>query len=331
MGHPHENVDLQIPKKYYRILESAIVLFGIFLAISLFCELIFNKSFVELLINSIRLHAIVKYFFAAVNADAVLKIADSTKLYIVVRHLLAVINTDAVLKIAEAIGLSSIPIACIYASLDKIELGFSYRELLKHLFPCYNWFAMIHLISVLCCMWLATVKLLESSVLALIIILVGCLLQWDILDNILLSTEKRRKIALHYWRNLVGQNKTEEIDYLQFVVLRMADSISVSTDKSYKEVLNTFSIITCEFVNVWVNKYDAVQKGKWELIRQIENIWKHLLVRKDIHEQILFSAEVLKQCIEDKNYDLVCAGYVICLCGEKVIDFPDKEDRKSVV
>lgn len=254
---------------------------------------------------------------------------DSSLVEAASMNFLAMVNTDAVQAVAEAVGLSSIPIACIYASLDQTELGFHYRELLEELYPYYDWFVVIHLVSVLCCLWTASAGLLEASLLSLAIILVGCLLQWNTLKNIPLSAEERRKIALSRWLRYIRENKDGELDYLKLMVLRMADSIDVSTDKSYLKVLEIFSHILCEFAAEWDKPGRA--GGQQELVGQIQTIWRHLLARKEAHEQFLFSAEVLRQCAGDRNYDLICAGYVIYLCEDAVMDSGEDHGESTLL
>lgn len=48
------------------------------------------------------------------------------------------VNSNAILKVSEAVGLSSLPIAGIYAAWGRNELGLRYSELLHAVFPKYS-------------------------------------------------------------------------------------------------------------------------------------------------------------------------------------------------
>lgn len=116
------------------------------------------------------------------------------------RFILSITNLEAVLSISQTVGFSSVLIVWVYSSFDKEQLGFRYSELLQELYPNYNLFVLSHFCSVVSAIGLSKAKYLESAIVSLIILLLGCALQWKALENLILFEDKREKIACDKWQ-----------------------------------------------------------------------------------------------------------------------------------
>lgn len=108
-------------------------------------------------------------------------------------------NEEAIQEVAKTIGISSILVIWIYAELGREQLGVKYSELLKNICPYYHLFVIIHIVTVLVCIWVTELKFIESSSLALLVISFGLVQQAIILITFILTPALRERLALDYW------------------------------------------------------------------------------------------------------------------------------------
>lgn len=161
-------------------------------------------------------HSILLYSFRKI--PHVLQILTSVR---------SIISSSSIIEVTKAIGLSSVLMGWIYSSLDKEELGLRYRYLLEFHYRHYGFFVILHIASVLICLWLAHVEYIESACIGIIILLSGLILQWRVLRNIVLFSIKRENTAVNAWiylAKVATENKNVE---QQFELLeQMAKAIS---------------------------------------------------------------------------------------------------------
>lgn len=162
-------------------------------------------------------------------------------------RLLVVVKLDSVLNVVKTIGICSTLITWVYSSLDKVELGLKYGELLDELYPRYNMYVLGHFAAILIAIWLCYAKLLESAVIALCIVLLGCCLQWKTLENVVLSSKKRERIAIDRWRNSANDKK-KPYEILG-VANNIAKQINLSGNTAGDNLIGVFADIVADYVN----------------------------------------------------------------------------------
>lgn len=216
----------------------------------------------------------------------------------------SIITTDAILKIAETIGFCSIFIAWIYAVLDKTELGLRYGDLLDELYPGYHWFVLGHLITFLVCVWMSKVHRLESALIALLMIIFSCLLQWKTLENIVLFSKRRQRIALDRWNRLLAESEVKGHNDMLLTIFNMADSISLQAEKGRFEMQRCISNALSRFINLPGLKETQCLQGSVD-------IWERLLKDRERKERIILVQEILKNCPDGSGLGYICIGYIL--------------------
>lgn len=219
------------------------------------------------------------------------------------------ISADAVLKSAETIGFCSILIAWIYAALDKTDFGFRYGDLLEELYPRYHWLVLEHLLAILACVWLAKLSMLTNAMLALLVVLMGCWLQWYALKNIVLSTEERRRVAVDRWNRLNKEALVQNgADGLIGNLYDMAAVISLGTSDSCTKIQKAFS----EALLLWVQNgwsYNLLERRN--LLIDITKIWDTLLCARPENEQRFLVRSILKNCRNSAYLNVVSTGFAL--------------------
>lgn len=237
-------------------------------------------------------------------------LSQKLTLLIVMRR---IVSCEAVLKVSEAVGLLSLPIAGIYASLQREELGLKYEFLLKSTFPEYNLFVLIHFFAVIGCFWLSSVGALESALISLFIVLLGFPLQWKAFCYLILFPEKRAKIAVRAWKRKLNLYNVDITDEPQFNdICTLAQHCLNSDDIYSKEALDTFSYAFLKFASR-LNKQQNVPNPLFQILL----VWDHLLLQRTNAEQKVIVQQVFQMLSnKEKNIDklalgMVCAGYVL--------------------
>lgn len=226
------------------------------------------------------------------------------------------VNIEAITKIGEAIGLCSFLIAWIYASLDKRELGFRYSELLQELYPGYHHFVVLHAVSFIVCMWMCKLGKMEPAALALILLLVGITLQWNVLKNLILFTKKRVKIALDRWKRLVNDasKKSDSKELLRYIHL-MAEALVLGTDSCHRKLFSIFTHATEQYVMC----PKLIESNQWEtLIQDLAKIWCTLLDGRKPSEQGIFVSSVFQECTNELGVQALSLGYLLYLYDKSI-------------
>lgn len=162
----------------------------------------------------------------------------------------SMISSSSIIEVSKAIGFSSVLMGWIYSSLDKEELGLKYRYLLEFHYRHYGFFVILHIASVLICLWLAHVEYIESACIGIIILLSGLILQWRVLSNIVLFSTKREETAVNAWVFLAKTATENNSDEQQFELLeQMAKAISERGIKRCHKIEDAFAIHLLCFAN----------------------------------------------------------------------------------
>lgn len=229
--------------------------------------------------------------------------------------LLPLASAVSVSKIADTIGVCSVLIGWIYASLDKTELGIRYSTLADSCLPGYHIYVAAHFIGVLLCIWLSAAGLVESAVLVLLGVLYDSWLQWDVLWHVILSSKHRRNLAMEVWRTQTGNAK--DAKSLKELALEIA---RVVAEKNIGETLPLQKQLV-EVLIRYVEQYreeDPV-KGLENAIEEISWMFGYLFEKKEMNEQVFLSRYVFSYCEEDcGDYGAICAAYILWLIRDKV-------------
>ncbi len=256
---------------------------------------------------------VVSVVFQGIKATSLVRwIADGCPILSdILNFFQSISSVDAVLKSAETIGFCSILIAWIYAALDKTDFGFRYGDLLEEIYPSYHWFVLEHLFAILTCVWLAKSQLLANAALALLIVLMGCWLQWYALKNIILSANDRRRVAVDRWNRLNKKALNENgIDGLSVNLYRMAAIIPLGTSNHCEDMQKAFS----DALLLWVKEgwsYNLLEQRN--LLMDVSKIWDTLLCAKSENEQRFLVRSVLKNCKDSAYLNIVSTGFALWL------------------
>lgn len=245
--------------KRYGVLVLTIILLALLL-VSIGCELVFRSS---------------------ISAQIRLVFPKWKILWV---HLKPFLGGKGILKVAETIGFSSILVAWIYAALDKTEFGVCYGDLVQEIVPCYVFFVIVHFVCILLCVFLSTVKLIESAWISLAIILLNGGIQCKILLCVILSAERRKRIAIMVWDGRISDaNPTFSLEVPLNIAGAITEEVIDSTEELQKRLSNAMDLII---------KRAA---GHKEAIENIGRIWTRLLYDKTSENQIILSHNILKE------------------------------------
>lgn len=225
------------------------------------------------------------------------------------------INIKAVLKVGEAVGICSFLIAWIHAALDKQELGFRYSELLQEIYPGYYWFVFLHLMAFVICMWMGKAGRLEPAALALLLLLLGGVLQWFTLKNLIIFTPNRVKIALDRWRRLVSESGENENKNLLHYIYRMASVISLETDDCYRQMFSVFGDAVAQYITDLV----LTTPDEWEAaVRDASKIWASVLNGREPSDRELLVTGVFDSWGEGRDLNVMSIGYLLWLYDQSI-------------
>lgn len=226
-------------------------------------------------------------------------------------------RSNSVLKVTETIGVCSILIAWIYASLDKVELGIRYDELVRRKLPGYHGYVAAHFISVLMCLWLCKAAMVEGAVLVLCGVLYASWLQWNVLNSVILSSKRRGNIAIAVWQDKVKAS-AQNVDESKKLAL---DMISVIVGKRAAETIQ----LQKEFVAVVLNyeercRAEDTEGGIERAVEDVSWFWEQLLQGAGKSERIYRTRELFSCCDKDGcDYGVICAGYVLWLLNDTIM------------
>lgn len=242
------------------------------------------------------------------------------------------LNLTAVRRTAETVGFGSILIAWLYASLDKEELGLTYSDLLRAVYPTYSRFVIGHLIAMLSCVWCAESGMLEGALLSLLLILMGVVIHWRALSSLVYKPARRRQAAIDEWNRKIDEwDETECGDQdskasHQSVFYDIADVLSIHDRDSAQQMQRCFARALFRFTAAYHQETD---KGKEktdtdgermhraQLLTDVSHLWDRAAGRRTGGERVLMLDGVLRSCIQESREEAelgpICAGCVLWL------------------
>lgn len=270
--------------------------------------------------------SVLLHIFCKKNISGVLSKLSTGWIHNVLEYIITTVHgfvsSTAIFEIAKAIGICSVFIGWMYASLDKEEIGKKYKELLDYRYKFYSWFVGIHFIAVLACMWLAKVDYLESASIAVAALLWGCILQWKAIKNIILSSAQRKRTAIKVWKcDLQKEDK-------QYEKL-----------KSMAKVISTCGINRCDQLEeVFVEHVSAFLSGiecKEQSMQKALELWSSLFTNNEKSSRIFIATNIFSK-LDEKNVDkealcIISAAYVLWIHNHFVANkksgkrLPEKE------
>lgn len=279
-------------KKYYNI---GIVLW-IVLLISLFVNIVFKKS--------------ITHTFECWFSQNLL--------------LPSLFNVESIKNVVETIGISSILLAWLYASLDKLEIGIRYIDILRKKYRHFIKCTFSHIIAVLLCIWSCYSGALELSLLSLIVILWGSIIHWKAIKNIIIYSSSRNLMAISIWKQEL--NDAYKDNSSANSLLQKVNKIIATIDP-----LDEHFVVTSELILLSMNyTYKKSIDEKRNPIISLTEIWDCLLSNKSENERFTISRIVLKKLSEELvnqdshiNFTIVGA-YVLWLCKSNC--FNDKSE-----
>lgn len=236
----------------------------------------------------------------------------------------SLVNSSAILKVSEAVGLSSLPIAAVFAVWRRNELGLKYSELLDDVCPEYIRYVLLHFVAVLCCFWFSSTGTLELALLSLFVVLLGFPLQWAVLCALVLNPKDRRTIAIGKWQSklrLLGGNSCGITDFYDICSYAVH---CLDTDGIYNE--RTPAIFADGLFKFVEDRLEDASYSAAQRLYEIQVIWDQLLFRRSLDEQEVLLRRIFQHLATKQGKDhpstlgMICTGYVLSLHHSCVIE-----------
>lgn len=227
------------------------------------------------------------------------------------------VNSNAILEVSKAVGLSSLPIAAVFAAWRRNELGLKYSELLEKICPRYSHYVRIHFFAVLSCLWFSSVGALEFALLSLCVVLLGFPLQWHVLCVLVLYPKIRRTIAVHLWQDKLHLLSGQFRDITAFHDIFSFASHCLDTDGIYNE--RTPDIFADGLFKYVEDHPEDASYSATQSLYEIQVIWDQLLLHRSSAEQKILVRWIFQHLMtkHGQNYapalGMICAGYVLRL------------------
>ena len=231
------------------------------------------------------------------------------------------LNLTAMRRTAETVGFGSILIAWLYASLDKEELGLTYSDLLRAVYPTYSRFVIGHLIAMLSCVWCAESGMLEGALLSLLLILMGVVIHWRALSSLVYKPARRRQVAIDEWNRKIDEwDETECGDQdskasHQSVFYDIADVLSIHDRDSAQQMQRCFARALFRFTAAYHR--EEKEERRAQILTDVAHLWDRAAGGRTGGERVLMLDGVLRSCIQESRAEAevgpICAGCVLWL------------------
>lgn len=217
------------------------------------------------------------------------------------------IKVDAIKAVVDGIGLSSIVITYVFAERNSRELSISYLSLAYQVQPQYKCLVILHYTSVLTCLWTTRMGDLEVSLFLLIIILVGCIRMYRVVELLILSPDRRQEIAIKMLKKQVKENEIEKN-------VEIEDAVEI--ERSITQQLRNVHLIIDQ-----IEKVDA--EGRRKLYQILLGLWMSL------NERIIHANMAMKT--EDELSILQFAARTSANMWARILRGSQPEDKTIIV
>lgn len=222
-------------------------------------------------------------------------------------HVTRILTTRIINEYVKMIGLFSTLISLTYRELDKKVLGISNKNIMQWFFPKYNTFTLFHIISIAISFASSLNGQLEASCLSFILIIIGMIVQGDILMNFAILPKQHRHLAIQTYDNKLSEIITHNnINDVYDLLSQFAGSVD-RTDMEDEECIREFIDMSDHLFSLHdFNNLNS--KLDW-----MKHVWGHLFdgkkeIKKDMIPLKLFSGIAnQKPKISVLNY---CAFYL---------------------
>lgn len=213
------------------------------------------------------------------------------------------LNLKAMQAVAKTIGVCSILIAWIYAELDKQELGVKYSTALKQICREYHILVIVHIASILICVWMTECENYEISAISMIIILLCVCLQSIVFVGFIHNSELRKECVVSYWKEQIENGNLE---------LEETACLERGIPHDDCDVCAKMCMIRNNRIAIYIkNKNDENNYALERLFRR----WEHLLHGKTVDQRapiIHISYEKMEEANETYEVTFAfCASYIL--------------------
>lgn len=222
------------------------------------------------------------------------------------RCLRGAINAEAVIKVGDVVGICSLIVTHILSSLGENELGFRYSELLPELRPGYHRLLLAQMCALVVSMWCTEVGMLETGLWAVGVVLVGNIIQWSALTDLILNSDRRTEAAIQLWQKRVKESKDK--NRLGVVIRDMARQLCYDVRGSYGGMEEALAKGMDNYLALCGES--AVWNGWRDVLRELAGFWTCILGGRPEYDRILATTAILRHC-NDGNEMPLCAGYFL--------------------
>lgn len=222
------------------------------------------------------------------------------------QRLQSMVNAQAVIKVGEVVGVCTLIVTRIFTVLEEKELGFRYAELLSELRPGYFAFLLTQIGALAASMWFTEAGVLEAGLWATAIVLLGNIIQWCTLSDLILHSDRRTQAAIELWKQCV--NKAQNTDQLGVVIRDLAQHLCYDVRNSYGEMEKALAMAMDRYFMLC--KEEVSLRGWRDLLQELAGFWSHLLKGRQEEEQTLAAVGILQKCSAESEMPL-CAGYFL--------------------
>lgn len=254
--------------------------------VSLICEIFFSRSIIATIAPLIVKCAFVQKHFAWVVP-------------LFYKNLPKILHASVVLEIVKILGFGSILIGVVQTLMDKETFGVSYANIVKHFYPYYRETFVIHLLVTVMCIGFSAAGASEGALLTFVVMLLGFLYQWIIIDDLIFHTANREFVAVQILSASILDPGNGDI---LSVVQSIAREASKEGNLENSAFLKCFSeaILKC-CSNKSNDNSSSIYKAT---IRDTSSIWETTLVHKSESEQLRFAACIVAECCKIDNSEM---------------------------
>ena len=207
------------------------------------------------------------------------------------RNVPEILRANVVLEIVKILGFGSVLIGIVQMLMDKKTFGVSYANIIKCRYPFYRQTFFIHLLATIMCIGFSAAGASEGALITLIIMLLGFLYLWLIIDDLVFRTANRESAAIEILEDAFG--KSDNKDALN-IVQSIAREAAKEENVEKSNIIECFARVTLKCCN---SKATDTSVGNYRnTLIDISSIWETALAHKTTPEQLRYAARIIVEC-----------------------------------
>ena len=226
-----------------------------------------------------------------------------------------ILSAAVVFEVIKILGFGSALFAWAEAAMKKSILGLKYSTFLPKEFRYAKWILNMHFVATVACIMLSAAGASEGAAVSLLLVYMGFIYLWVIIDNFLLAPETRMNEAKKKWKEdieitLKNKDGKEAWNYLQILLKELGKA----------EVQHEDALIECiaDAIIALTKTCDTKdQKSTRHCIDQLCGLWETLTTMPQYKQSVLLQRivyEFLKyEHITCDSLALVGCSYVLYL------------------